>query len=450
MPTLKLVLLGDNAVVHRFVQSYVAFRKEYSYLYHRIKIEIFIVPVEERPNDLAKYLALRDPWYQRHVYSAFAKGMSFAPSFNPSIVIPEVLVNAINMKRLLPVQQMHSLLQDFTRMANQEVPVCAFECRGWVSPSGASAKGLSSPKSTEAGSSNQSTGNMNASTNAAAVVDDPPDVCIPFVTSAQIGLAVDVELQRRAHTSKVPSFRDVFNDDKCWDKKKSWEPPDLVVVSYPPTLQADQRLNLGANSHGVGMMGDDGAVNRLTQDFDRDTLINARHGDDEDLGLDDELQNNDESEATEVAEGKKYTSILVTNLSSSITDEWLCEVIDDDLHGNKTHDKYLSADSVSPVNKDLKLHVREYVPKKIDAIRALKGDRGKARYKSFAEEIAREDSKLVGGVQVTSKDGSSFGVMLDGVLHGPFTRIAITPLRVSQEDSTVLKIPFMTFLPLTT
>jgi len=40
----------------------------------------------------------------------------------------------------------------------------------------------------------------------------------------------------------------------------------------------------------------------------------------------------------------------------------------------------------------------------------------------------------------------SFGVMLDGVVHGPFTKVILSPMYLADQQ-TVVKMPIMTFLP---
>lgn len=62
--------------------------------------------------------------------------------------------------------------QDYTRIANQEVPVCAFECCGWV--------------------------RKGADDEAFAGGEDHPDVRIPFIISAEVGFPVEIELFRAA------------------------------------------------------------------------------------------------------------------------------------------------------------------------------------------------------------------------------------------------------------
>lgn len=58
-------------------------------------------------------------------------------------------------------------------MANQEVPVCAFECLGWV-PSSEGREGY----------------------------EEEPDVRIPFILSAQVGFVVQVELFRQSNAAE--------------------------------------------------------------------------------------------------------------------------------------------------------------------------------------------------------------------------------------------------------
>ncbi len=51
----------------------------------------------------------------------------------------------------------------------------------------------------------------------------------------------------------------------------------------------------------------------------------------------------------------------------------------------------------------------------------------------------------VGEVSIEAQNKQDyFGIMLDGVVHGPFKRVVLRPMLIG---SNVAKVPFMSFLP---
>ena len=56
----------------------------------------------------------------------------------------------------------------------------------------------------------------------------------------------------------------------------------------------------------------------------------------------------------------------------------------------------------------------------------------------------------IGSVSIEAAEKKDmFGIMLDGVVHGPFRRVVITPMYAGRDSEEVVKVPFMTFLPQT-
>jgi|AntAceMinimDraft_5_1070358.scaffolds.fasta_scaffold54877_2 hypothetical protein len=122
--------------------------------------------------------ALQLPRYQRHVYSAFASGLKLAPRFDPATAIDPNVASELGVKDVLPVAKLQSLLQDYTRIATQEVPICAFECLCWTG------KGAIVPGGVTA--ANKSAKAASAGERSVSMDPDAPDLVIPFVTSAQV------------------------------------------------------------------------------------------------------------------------------------------------------------------------------------------------------------------------------------------------------------------------
>ena len=68
---------------------------------------------------------------------------------------------------------------------------------------------------------------------------------------------------------------------------------------------------------------------------------------------------------------------------------------------------------------------------------------------SLREDIRGADAtpKTVGIVAIEANNSKDvFGIMLDGVVHGPFRKVTISPL-LRQGDAVPLTVPFMAFLP---
>jgi len=120
-PVVKLVVMGDNPTVHRFVLAYFAFQRTNPRLHKAVRMQTYLVPLCEDRNDLASFLASNDPWYQRHVFSAFAGGTKLAPRYTASEAMDPEVAKELRVKDVLPVTKLSSLLQDYTRIATQEV-----------------------------------------------------------------------------------------------------------------------------------------------------------------------------------------------------------------------------------------------------------------------------------------------------------------------------------------
>jgi hypothetical protein len=124
--------------------------------------------------------ALQLPRYQRHVYSAFASGLKLAPRFDPATAIDPNIALELGVKDVLPVAKLQSLLQDYTRIATQEVPICAFECLCWTG------KGAIVPGGVTAANKSTKAANVLTGERSDSMDPDAPDLVIPFVTSAQV------------------------------------------------------------------------------------------------------------------------------------------------------------------------------------------------------------------------------------------------------------------------
>lgn len=75
--TLKVMLIGGNFVVHKFLCAYIALASKDRQLFIDVQLELFIVPTVR--NDLASFLAHSDKWYRRHIYYPFIGPVGICP-----------------------------------------------------------------------------------------------------------------------------------------------------------------------------------------------------------------------------------------------------------------------------------------------------------------------------------------------------------------------------------
>ena len=114
--------------------------------------------------------------------------------------------------------------------------------------------------------------------------------------------------------------------------------------------------------------------------------------------------------------------------------------------------------SSEPTFRDLRMHAREWdtgKSKDILSLKTLKGssfsgrDPVDALLGHLKDEVRGPDAvqKQVGEVSIEAVgDGDMFGVMLDGVVHGPFKRVVLRPM-YQDGNGNLARVPFMTFLP---
>jgi len=194
-PRARVVLMGGNLVVHHFVCAVVALRQMSPELLERVDLNVYVVPTGR--NDLAAFLARNDKWYRRQVYSAFSGRLPLCPQFPMSELTPELLHEACMMDTL-PVQFISSSLQDMVRQSLQTLPVCIFECLCWRNTSATGAQGDDEGEG------------------AALLNQQPPDVVVPFVMSAEIGIFTNAEAyRRRKGTPGTPLAEVVRSADFC-------------------------------------------------------------------------------------------------------------------------------------------------------------------------------------------------------------------------------------------
>jgi hypothetical protein len=81
---LRVVALGDNAPMHRVLCAWVALQQRESELCASLDVRVYVIPMARGQNDVARFLAERDDWYRRQVYSPFAKLPLLCPRLSDS------------------------------------------------------------------------------------------------------------------------------------------------------------------------------------------------------------------------------------------------------------------------------------------------------------------------------------------------------------------------------
>jgi hypothetical protein len=77
---IKIILMGSDLVVHRFLTAYVALYTKKDFTLSNYKFEVFVVP--EGKNNLGVFLARSDKWYRRHIFDSFKGSLGICPQYS--------------------------------------------------------------------------------------------------------------------------------------------------------------------------------------------------------------------------------------------------------------------------------------------------------------------------------------------------------------------------------
>ena len=75
--TMKVLLIGGNFVVHKFLCAYVALASKDATIFDGIDLAIYVVPAQR--NDISTFLARSDKWYRRHIFYPFVGPIGVCP-----------------------------------------------------------------------------------------------------------------------------------------------------------------------------------------------------------------------------------------------------------------------------------------------------------------------------------------------------------------------------------
>jgi hypothetical protein len=254
-PVLKLVLMGSNLILHKYLCAFAAVYEENAALLKSVDFRIYVCP--EGQNDLGRFLAWTDKWYQRHVFTPFATGVPLAPQYSGRETFPASLLDECEMYSTLPVNLLREMLQHYVRCAEHTEKIRVHDVQVWNEGDAglrrlSSAGGLSGTKiesfadyedddidlfngsdlnSSNSGPSGGKKGKLkkDADEERMPVFGVVPSVRVPFITSMEIGILSQVEAYKFNMMKQSESLGDVLADKDFMKVHGGGEFPNLQV-----------------------------------------------------------------------------------------------------------------------------------------------------------------------------------------------------------------------------
>ena len=346
---LKLAVLGTNVALHRLVCTlhgiYERDAEAGTQLFtENVDLRLFIIPTGR--NDLASFLAWSDKMYRLRVFTAFSKVPSFTPLYQPSVFEPDFSQEVAS---TLPAMLQRDAFEDYIRFANQLYPVVVWKCICW--------------------NTSTSADNDEGAIDAFNAFNATPDLVVPFVMSAELGIHAQAQHFRKSQAAK---------DDKA-----------VLDMSLEELLSDKYR----------GF---------------QDKLLDKNHGE---LSVHQWPVVEDSGQAAaEIASEGDFFSLSIRNLP---------ECCGDERYGKDLKTETLGANA--PNHKSVSVYARKHDDATRKAITAFRG--GKLLNTNPLAETMRDERgegtvlDHLGKVEVNSR--VPFPVLIDGVVYGPFTKISV-------------------------
>ena len=179
----KLCCLGNDALFHRFLCSYVAIHDEGVPNISAVDFQVYIIPTGV--NTIAEYLSLHDGWYRRHIFQPIID-----PSIFPYVEVPNINKERVNtpINKLLgsPLILTTQLQQEYFRTATFKSCFKIYNCECWVQYD--------------------------------ASMPTKHNVVIPFVCKVEIGLNVDVKRYQLHTQTSSDVIIDKYSIEKHYKK----------------------------------------------------------------------------------------------------------------------------------------------------------------------------------------------------------------------------------------
>jgi hypothetical protein len=124
---IRLVITGDDTMIHRFVCAYMSIALEHPDLLKGILLRIHLVPFQNCA--IAGYIARYDAWWNRHIYSTFNEHNALIPwvSFLNSGLNEPSSDNLIFPPNLF----LRDCIECYVREANHVLPIRLYQVEGW-------------------------------------------------------------------------------------------------------------------------------------------------------------------------------------------------------------------------------------------------------------------------------------------------------------------------------
>ena len=139
--SVKLLVVGPNRALHRALAALLALRERDAALWRKCLFSLCVVP--DGQNDLATFLAWKDPWYARAIFAPFGAELSLWPRL-PRALSPSADGAAADARlpRTLPGGLLCDAAFDYLRHASVACPVGVWACECWESLRDASRRNL--------------------------------------------------------------------------------------------------------------------------------------------------------------------------------------------------------------------------------------------------------------------------------------------------------------------
>ncbi|GMH57634.1 hypothetical protein TrLO_g15251 [Triparma laevis f. longispina] len=235
-PVLKLVLMGSNLVLHKYLCAYSAVYEREPETLNKVNLRLYICP--EGQNDLGRFLAWSDAWYKRHVYSAFAGSVPMAPQYGINETFPSSLLDECEMHTTLPVNLLREMLQHYVRTAGHTENVRVYDVQCWTEQD----ENLRRLSTTDNFLDNDGDYDLFGGDSGGAksarkqsieekmpVFALTPNVIVPFITSLEIGILSQVEAYKFTMMKQSASLKDVLSDKEFTRAHGGGTFPELQV-----------------------------------------------------------------------------------------------------------------------------------------------------------------------------------------------------------------------------
>uniref|UniRef100_A0A7S2WGQ8 Uncharacterized protein n=1 Tax=Mucochytrium quahogii TaxID=96639 RepID=A0A7S2WGQ8_9STRA len=139
--TKRIMCIGGNIAVHKLLCAYMSVIRSLGKRADAERYEIFLVPVGR--NDLCSFIAMRDGWYRKHIYSPYSVGLHMSPPISDAMTKDPRKVSAyssnssssnINLEEgtVSPMRRQFEILSDYVQSASQTCKAQIYQCSCWT------------------------------------------------------------------------------------------------------------------------------------------------------------------------------------------------------------------------------------------------------------------------------------------------------------------------------